>query len=251
MAPTLRPRGYDGRHRSSQTQSEGGISRLSVHSDTEIINSFKDYRKNNHPNVPQNFNSSIQQGERDHSEARSNASGPSRILTSSSSHGSHVYLPEYPNPINPANEAFHHAFEINMKHMEDFTKVCAHAVKKKLNSCLNDFSEISQSHKQFLDKQYSTMDLIRKGVPTIAENLSELCEFMPKMEANLSTQNSRFMSRIENTIEDHSSQSEQILHQVEKLAHNFKDLAKEDTKNKLDSKFKTFEDLSNRFNLNL
>ena len=59
MAPTLRPRGHNGRHRSSQTQSERGISSLSVHSDTEINNNFKDYRKHNHPNVPQKFKPSV------------------------------------------------------------------------------------------------------------------------------------------------------------------------------------------------
>ena len=82
-------------------------------------------------------------GEREDSEARSNASGPSKILISPSSHGSHISLPENPNPINPANEAFHHAFEVNMKHMEDFTRAAVHAIKKKLNGCLTDFSTIS------------------------------------------------------------------------------------------------------------
>jgi len=189
-------------------------------------------------------------GERENSEATSHATGPPRLLISPSSNGSHVSLPDFPNPINPANEAFHHAFEVNMKHMEDFTKACAYAVKKKLNSCLSDFAEISKSHKEFLDKQYSTLNLMRTGVPTIAENLSQVCEFLPKMEANISTQQSRFMTRIENNLEENSSQMENILNKMERLSQNIIDLD-ENTKNKLESQYNTFQDLSNRVDLNL
>jgi len=81
-----------------------------------------------------------------------------------------------------------------MKDMEDFTKAAVNAINKKLNGCLFDFSTaISQSHKESFEKQKTAMNLITKGVPTIAKKLSQVCEFLPKMEGNLSTQNSRFM----------------------------------------------------------
>ena len=188
-------------------------------------------------------------GERENSEARSHASGPSRILNSDLSRSSSIFLPDYPNPIDPGNAAFHHAFEVNLKHMEDYTKTCAQAIVKKLNGSLKEFKDISKMHTQFLDKQYSTLETMRKGVPTIAENLSQVCEFLPKMEANISTQNSRFMARIENFMEDQSSQTEQLLKNSDKLAQNFKNL-EEDTRNKLDSQFNTFQDLANRSDLN-
>ena len=48
-------------------------------------------------------------GEGQDTEARSHASGSSRILENLSMSSS-IFLPEYPNPIDPGNEAFHHDF---------------------------------------------------------------------------------------------------------------------------------------------
>ena len=56
--------------------------------------------------------------------------------------------------------------------MEDYTKSCAQAIVKKFNGSLKEFKDISTMHTQFLEKQYSTLETMRKGVPTIAENLS-------------------------------------------------------------------------------
>ena len=173
--------------------------------------------------------------ERQNSEAGSNATGCSRILIpSSSSHGSHVSLPEYPNPINPANEAFHHAFEINLQHMEDYTKTCAHVIVKKLKNSVLEFDKVAKSQIQFVEQQESTMSMIKKGLPRIAEKLAAVCEYLPKLEANISTQNSRQMSRIEQQLEEDSSQDQVIVEKIESLSNRFKQL-EEDTLNKIQS----------------
>ncbi|KNZ60094.1 hypothetical protein VP01_160g2 [Puccinia sorghi] len=85
---------------------------------------------------------------------RSHASGPSRLEIFNYSNMSNAPSPvlrEYLNPI-AENEFLHFAFDLNLKNIEEVTK----------SLCL-------------------------QSIPKITEKLSQACEHLPKMEANIST----------------------------------------------------------------